>query len=674
MTRQTLSFSVENNAVTHLGRNLYSTTPPALAELVANSFDAYATKVYIDFDEDREKIVVADNGKGLSFSELKEKYEKIGQAKQPEKSINSLPERKPMGKKGIGKLAAFSLGNVYSVYSKAVGSDRWISFTLNYEEMKKSNEKYDTESASIEKLPTELSKYDSFSSGFIVVCQELRKPILARTFAFTKKQLSRRFYLNQDDFSIYFNDEEVELKTNSYYRNLDFLIYFGYSSEEIDDLFDSSIKKILYKNDEKTNQYILDEGIKGWIASAGKPKEIENAKHIVVYANGKIADEDILKDKDDARIANQYMVGEIQASELIEKLDDPITSSRQGLDDSIPEIERFIENVDRVRKYFIEQWDVFRKEKAVEKLPDRIKNNESYQKWLNTLSKDQQQLNGRLLALFANKIDAEDEDNFEEVDSMITSIASVINNVETDKLAKALKSESDLSASYNLLSELMTKIAVKEDLSHAEIIKSRLEAIEQLKRLMREGSTLEKAFEEHLANNPWLINPYWNIDKNSIDSDNSLNTQVYHNIRKDDGNFERAFLDILIKVAEEKYPIIVELKKNEPTGHAKVTYSDIYNQIDKYRVALKQKFSELEKVDDTDIKAVFIISEDMGIESGNKIDLKEREVKQLKDINIEILKYNQIVDQSQKMYQDHIKIIREANILPKLEELEKADD
>ena len=45
-----ISFSTANHAVTHLGRNLYSTTPPALAELVANSYDAYATKVDIKIE------------------------------------------------------------------------------------------------------------------------------------------------------------------------------------------------------------------------------------------------------------------------------------------------------------------------------------------------------------------------------------------------------------------------------------------------------------------------------------------------------------------------------------------------------------------------------------------------------------------------------------------------
>ena len=77
-----LEFSTSNNAVTHLGRNLYSTTPPALAELVANSYDAYATILDINFNEDEDYIVIADNGKGLDFNELKDKYSTIGREKR----------------------------------------------------------------------------------------------------------------------------------------------------------------------------------------------------------------------------------------------------------------------------------------------------------------------------------------------------------------------------------------------------------------------------------------------------------------------------------------------------------------------------------------------------------------------------------------------------------------
>lgn len=667
MENNWLTFSVENKAVTHLGRNLYSTTPPALAELVANSYDAYATKVFVDVNDEGSQIIIADNGKGLSFQEFSIKYTKIGQTKQEERPIKDLPTRKPMGKKGIGKLAAFSLGNIYCVYSKSFGQDKWINFTLNYEDMKNSGPEYKADINFLNNLPEELSDYRMFESGFIVVCKELRKKIYKSTYSHTNTQLSRRFYLNQDNFDIFFNKEKISLNTNSYYENLDFLIYFGYTKKEIEQLFEKeSIKKIPYENSISVVDYINSENIKGWIGSVEKPKQIENAKQIVVYSNGKIADEDILKSKPDARIATNYLVGEIQLDDLIEKLDDPITSSRQGLDDSISEIDMFIQNIATIRNYFITKWDEFRRNNAVDKLPDRIKENKSYKSWLGTLNSDQKKLNGKLLTLFANRIDEDADIQSEEVDSMITSIASVINNVETDELAKAMKESRDVNQSYALLSKMMEKIAIKEDLSHSDIIRSRLNAIENLDKLMKDSKKLEKTFEEHLSNNPWLINPYWNIDKNSIDSDDTLTTQVYQNIRKEDGDFERAFLDILIRVAEEKYPIIVELKKNEPTGHAKVAYADIYTQILKYRKALKQKFTDLELVQDEEIKAVFIISEDAGVQTGNKIEFSESEINLLKTSNIEILKYNKIIEQSKKMYQEHLKIIRSANVLPDL--------
>ncbi|EAJ1652277.1 ATP-binding protein, partial [Campylobacter jejuni] len=43
----TIEFSIANKAVNHLGRKLYNSNPPAIAELIANSYDAYATQVDI---------------------------------------------------------------------------------------------------------------------------------------------------------------------------------------------------------------------------------------------------------------------------------------------------------------------------------------------------------------------------------------------------------------------------------------------------------------------------------------------------------------------------------------------------------------------------------------------------------------------------------------------------
>lgn len=84
MNSNIIEFSIANKAATHLGRKLYNSNPPALAELVANSYDAYATKVNIVINNNY--IYVIDNGKGLSIDELRDKYAKIGRSKVSEKS------------------------------------------------------------------------------------------------------------------------------------------------------------------------------------------------------------------------------------------------------------------------------------------------------------------------------------------------------------------------------------------------------------------------------------------------------------------------------------------------------------------------------------------------------------------------------------------------------------
>lgn len=665
-----LTFSIANNAVTHLGRNLYSTTPPALAELVANSYDAYATEVNIVLSNDAISII--DNGKGLDFQEFESKYSRIGSIKQREEPFNGLAERKPMGKKGIGKLAAFSLGSRYTVYSKTRDKDRWLVFTLQYQNMINS----DTYPVEVEEtdLPEKFAAYSGYQSGFIVDITDIRRKITAATRENIKIQLSRRFYINQvkSSFLLKVDGEELKLDSNSYYDKLQYMVYFGYENEEtLREKFPNVILEE-YQQIDTIKKYFCSQNIKGWIGTTYKPKDLKNNEgasfaNIIILANGKIADEDILKSKPNARIANNYIVGEIEADEFIEKLNDPITSSRQGLDDSISEVEELINYLDSVRKYVIERWDDMRQNNAIANLPERIKNNPSYKDWLERLTDPQKIINNKLLDLLSSKLDDEISVDATAVDSMVTSISSVINNIEADDLIASFDKESDAEVQFDLLFKLMDNISKTEDLNHSNLIRKRLSAIEELERLMSETNTPEKLFEEHLSDNPWLIMPYWNIDRNLTDETDYLKNQKYFRLDMDENNFRKNFLDILIRVAEETYPIIVELKKNTAVGYAKVGFTDIYNQVTNYRRAMIQKIPDLKDVNEKDIKVIFILSEDTGLPGkGHSIELNNSEIKMLEDQNISLLKYNKILAEAKKMYREHLKYQREAKIIPDL--------
>ena len=668
-----ISFVISNNSVTHLGRNLYSTTPPALAELVANSYDAYATEVYIIIKEN--KISIIDNGKGMDLEEIQSKYANIGQEKEEEKPINNLKYRKPMGKKGIGKLAAFSLGEKYTIFSKAINQKKWISMSLNYKKLKESNlDSYDVEYTECE-LPDYLEKYSDFKSGFIVIIEELRRDIRLSTLKNISTQLSRRFYIEKSktDFKLFINDEQIDLSVNDYYNDLEYLTYFGYSEDEIKSLFsNSNIQFEEYNIDYKTIEYIENSKIKGWIGSVERPVNLKkngnNFKNIIVYINNKIADENILKNKSRARIAEQYIVGEIQANYL-NQLEDPITSSRQGLDDSIKEIIDFIDNIEKIRDYVIKKWNVIREDKAFNKLPEEIKNNKSFQDWLDSLNSEEKKIGKKLASFLIPDLDNEEITDYAQIKRMMSSIANVINSIELNKIEKSInENETEIG---NLLDLLLTKVAKKEDIQHVTIIQERLKAIKHLEKLMKlEDDVKEKLFQEHLFENPWLIKPYWNKDNNCISDSFEAEREKYfrsiNKINRKNEEYRKNFIDIYIRTAEEKHPIIVELKKNNPSGYANVTYSKIYDQIDKYRNAIIENRTGQENIESTDIKAIFILSE--------KIKFKDKELKFLKDDNIEIFGYDELLQNARRVYSKHLIVNHNKKIIPFIEEIEMEDD
>src|SRR5687768_7049788 len=85
MEKGDLLMTFEANTIKHLGIKMYSTMPPALAELIANAYDACATKVNIKlFDKGEKKVIVEDNGSGMSFDEVNKYFLRIGRNRREE--------------------------------------------------------------------------------------------------------------------------------------------------------------------------------------------------------------------------------------------------------------------------------------------------------------------------------------------------------------------------------------------------------------------------------------------------------------------------------------------------------------------------------------------------------------------------------------------------------------
>lgn len=145
MPKSALEMKFDFNTINHLGLKMYSTIPKALAEIIANSYDADAENVIVKFIEKNglpEKIEVIDDGMGLSFEEINKKFLVIGRDRRQEEGDIPSPRfgRLPIGKKGLGKLALFGMARTITI--STVKNGKKSEFTMRLDDLMNSQGNY----------------------------------------------------------------------------------------------------------------------------------------------------------------------------------------------------------------------------------------------------------------------------------------------------------------------------------------------------------------------------------------------------------------------------------------------------------------------------------------------------------------------------------------------------
>ena len=199
--KKELKVTFDAATIDHLGVKLYSTIPPMLAELVSNAWDADAHVVEIFFNDSTPKsIMVHDNGIGMTFDELNEKFLKIGRNRRVECGSDRTALSRPvLGKKGLGKLSMFGIGKRITISTIKNGLKN--SFIMDYDLKRIENkELYKPQIIECDKETRE-------PSGTTVHIEEL-----ARKSGFDLKTyrqgLLSRFRIFSPDFVIKINGDE----------------------------------------------------------------------------------------------------------------------------------------------------------------------------------------------------------------------------------------------------------------------------------------------------------------------------------------------------------------------------------------------------------------------------------------------------------------------------------
>jgi hypothetical protein len=183
-----LNFDVSTGLKRVLGRELITDDEVAIFELVKNSFDAGADTVHLFFGD--ACIVVADNGSGMTYDDLINKWLFVAySAKREDGSAKDFRDiaaerRHYAGSKGIGRFSSDRLGKLIILQTRAKRDKSRIvhRLTVDWERFEKDDKEHFDKvpvayvDTSAFELPDELRKFGgSLSHGTVIEMQKLRR-------------------------------------------------------------------------------------------------------------------------------------------------------------------------------------------------------------------------------------------------------------------------------------------------------------------------------------------------------------------------------------------------------------------------------------------------------------------------------------------------------------------
>lgn len=227
-TNEPFELDIDLNVLNHLGLNLYSNVPAVLAELIANAWDADATRVDITIKRspnspDQNSIVITDDGCGMDDADLRGKYLKVGYQRREGSSGDQTSAGRPvMGRKGIGKLSIFSIAENAKIFTRKKTMDP-IGIEMdvaNIQTAIKQGHKYH---------PVQLEAADKVpgNSGMVIELRKLKKRVNTTLDQHVRQRVARRFSIVSDKFQVFVDGEKITIQDRNYFSKLENAFVYG---------------------------------------------------------------------------------------------------------------------------------------------------------------------------------------------------------------------------------------------------------------------------------------------------------------------------------------------------------------------------------------------------------------------------------------------------------------
>ena len=551
MTKFILQYS--HNIIEHLGLKLYQNRPTrVIAELLSNSWDADAENVWVNMDmgEGDRWVAVGDNGTGMNADILHKGYLVVGTPKRSKPEEVSAGGRRLMGRKGIGKLAAFGIARCVDLITSAGGETFWLRFKLDdLLDAKDGKGEYEPilvyEGNSFDELPTGKDTTGAVAEWIGLITDQGKRDGRGTLVLMTELSLKKALNVNQltssigkrftvsirDDFVIRVNEEKVTAENGL--PRLDFRI----------------------PESGQTLEMVGEHEIRWWVGFVERADWPQDQAGVGVYAHGKIA-QDLpftfgVKGKE---VFSRYMFGVVEADFLDELPTDLISTDRTNIDWTADEAEALYNWGNEKVRGWLREFETWRSQLERKENRDRIK--KVAESGGPTVSEEEQE---QIVELLSEITPSLGKDSKAKEDAT-RAISEAWLQRPMRKLVKDLWDEigrdGDVPADvFTRTIERLSKSTVPESLNLAVVFAQRVFALARLHEYVHHG--IEPDLQKLIEKFPWIIEP----DIAVLTADRALKTAVRR--AEDEGQIPTGRRTIVGGVSEENRPDFVFLSSPE---------------------------------------------------------------------------------------------------------------
>lgn len=580
MSQSPYEMRLSLNVLEHLGINLYSNVPSVLSEVVANSWDADASRVTIAFDRTQDRIVIQDDGMGMTEAEVNARFLTVGYRRRDKQPGRTKKGRAPMGRKGIGKLSLFSIAECIDVETVRDGERSAFRMLLSSmrQAIRVDEGKYRPE-------PRDKATID-FEHGTRITLSTLKKRQTISTSEGLRKRVARRFSIigPENDFEIVIDGRPITPADRGYFDKLRYLWTYGDQAD---------IKALCTQIESVEDRTAaVDCGgvvLRGWLGTVAESSQLrddfgENLNRIAIFVRGKMAQEDILGDFTERGVYATYLIGELHVDDLDkdegpggERDEDAATSSRQKIVEDDPRYLDAKKIIGSELKHIQNAWAKLRSEEGAKKalqLP-------AISNWLNGLDSNLRPRARRWLGKI-NRISVDDPEERRQL--WKHSVLAFEFYRWTENLERLDEiDESNLEGAI----ELFTELDSLEANLYGQIIRQRVEVIRALRTKVDENA-LEKVIQRYIFDHLWLLDPAWE----RVEASEHMETRVERMFDTVDARLtdeeRQGRLDIQYRKTAGKH-VIVELKRPD----IRVSVHVLAAQINKYRSAMEKMLEDM---------------------------------------------------------------------------------